>query len=229
MPVWSDRHGRRLIFTIGGETGNLFEHIVDSSTKPRALLETQQHKVPTSVSRDERFLLYTVANNDHLGLDVWVLPLTGGAKPFPFIQRDREQGQAQFSPDGRWVAYTSNESGRDQVLVKRFVEPSDGQPIDSETIPVSTGTGGGTAPRWHAEMKELYYFAADGSLMAATVTMGAKLTIQEPRSLFTIRGSRGDWDVASDGRFLIAIPTDADASAPFTVMSDWLAPLESAR
>jgi Tol biopolymer transport system component len=234
LPVWSF-DSRRLMFTNGGDTGNLFEQIADGPTNPRALLETEQHKVPTSASRD--FLLYTVANNDHSRLDVWVLPLTGGAKarPFPFIQGTLDQSDARFSPDGQWVAYTSNESGRDQVRVKRFGEPSDGQLVDPETIPVSTGTGGGTAPRWSSDGKKLYYFAADGWLMAADVTMGAKLTLGATRALFPIP-ARGDWDVVSDptrfsdGRqFLIAIPTGADASTPFKILVNRLAELGSGR
>jgi hypothetical protein len=158
--------------------------------------------------------------------DVWVLPLTGERKPFALIHRDFDQVQAQFSPDGQLVAYASNESGRYEVLVRRFAEPPDGLSTEIETIPVSTG--GGIAPRWRADGKELYFMAPDGSLMVTDVLGGTRLSVGVPRALFRIAGSHGDWDVLSDGsRFLIAIPAGADASAPFTILWNRVAQLRA--
>ena len=155
--------------------------------------------------------------------DMWVLPLTGASKPFALVQRDFDQAQGQFSPDGRWVAYASNESGRYEVLVRRFAEPRDGGlSTDPETVAVSTN--GGTAPRWRADGKELYFIAPDGTVMATDVLGGAQLSVGIPRALFRFAGSHGDWDVASNGsRFLIAIPAGADASAPFAILWNRLA------
>ena len=124
-----------------------------------------------------------------------MLPLTGASKPFALVQRDFDQAQGQFSPDGRWVAYASNESGRYEVLVRRFAEPRDDLSTNPETVVVSTN--GGTAPRWRADGKELYFIAADGAVMVTDVLGGAQLSVGIPRALFRIAGSHGDWDVAS--------------------------------
>jgi hypothetical protein len=229
VPVWS-ADGRRLMFTIGGDVGTLFERAVDGPTSPRMLVEktTSQHKIPTSALPDGRFLLYTSQNMDQSRGDVWVLPLKSEGKPFPLIQHDFDQNQGQFSPDGRWVAYVSNESGRYEVLVRRFTEAAEAQSADPQTITVSTG--GGTAPRWRRDGRELFFFAFDGTVMTVDVRAGTTLSVGVPRALFRIPGSHGDWDVASDGtRFLIAVPAGADAPAPFNILWNRLAQLVPSR
>ena len=227
MPVWS-ADGDKLIFTVGGENGNLFEQAVNGEPKPNVLLSTGlEHKIPTSASTDGRFLLYTVENMDRSRRDVWVLPLTGANKPYALVHRDFDQDQGQFSPDGRWVAYVSNESGRHEVIVRRFVGPADGPSPNADTVVVSNN--GGTAPRWRADGKELFFIAPDGAVMASDVRGERQLSIGVPRVLFRIAGSHGDWAVVSDGsRFLIAIPAGADASAPFTILWNRLAQLRTA-
>jgi Tol biopolymer transport system component len=226
MPVWSHA-GRRLLYTIGGDIGTLFEQVVDPPSAPRTLLETKlQHKIPTSVSSDGRFLLYTAANQGGSRGDVWVLPLKGDGEPFPLVQRDLEQREGQFSHDGQWVAYASNESGRYEVLVQRFIKASDERSSDPGTVAVSNGSG--SAPRWRRDGRELYFIAPDGTVMAAAVTPGARLSVGVPQRLFTLPGSHGDWDVVPDGsRFLIAIPTGADASAPFKMLWNRLAQIRA--
>ena len=174
QPVWSG-DGRRIIFTIGGDVGTLFEQGVDTAVPPRLLLETKQHKIPTSASRDGKFLLYTVENISQSRADVWVLPLAPPAKPFPLIQRNFDQEQAQFSPDGRWVSYVSNESGISEVLLQRFVALSDDPSRDAQTVAVSAG--GGTAPRWRADGGELYFLGPDDSVMAVDVQERATMVV----------------------------------------------------
>ena len=119
-PVWS-ADGRTLMFTVNGDTGNLFAQDLEQEANPRMLVSTTLHKIPTSASPDGRFLLYTAANLNQSRRDVWVLPLTGESTPFALVQRDFDQDQAQFSPDRRWVAYASNESGRYEVLMRRGI------------------------------------------------------------------------------------------------------------
>ena len=225
FPVWS-RDGKRLIFTTGGGAGSLFEQEVDSASGPRALLTTDEWKIPTSVSADGRFLLYTAATIGPTRIDLWAVPFADPAKRFPLVQREFDQEQGQFSPDARWVAYVSNESSRHEVLVRRFAVPSDGRPSEPETVPVSSG--GGTAPRWRADGKELYFIATDGTVMVAEVHAGAKFSVGVPRALFQISRSHGDWAVTSDGsRFLIAMPAGPDTAAPFTILWNRLAGLRA--
>ena len=216
QPVWS-ADGRRIIFTIGGDVGTLFEQGVDTAVPPRLLLKTKQHKIPTNASRDGKFLLYTVENIGESRADVWVLPLAPPDKPFPLIQRDFDQEQAHFSPNGRWIAYVSNESGRPEVLLQRFVPNSDDPSRDAQTVPVSAG--GGTAPRWRADGRELYYLGPEDSVMAVDVQERATVVVGTPHVLFRLAGSQGDWDVLPDGsQFIIAIPPGTEPSPPFTLL-----------
>ena len=222
-PVWS-ADGKKLIFNTAGGIGSLFEQVIDRPSSPKPLLKTNEHLIPTSVSTDGRFLLYAAANTGSTRLDIWVLSLTDPEKRFPLIQRDFDQWQGQFSPDSRLVAYVSDESGRSEVLVRRFATPSDELTSEPETVVVSSG--GGTAPRWRAGGKELYFISADGSVMVADVNPGARLSVGVPRALFQIPRSHGDWAVVSDGsRFLIAMPAGPDTSAPFTILWNRLAGL----
>jgi hypothetical protein len=155
-------------------------------------------------------------------LDIWVLPLAPPGKQFPLVQRHFDQAQGQLSPDGLWVAYVSNESGRSEVLVRQFAVPSDERVSEPETVIVSSA--GGTAPRWRADGRALYFISADGSVMVADLSAGARISVGVPRALFQIPRSHGDWAVVSDGsRFLIAMPAGPDASSPFTILWNRLA------
>jgi DNA-binding winged helix-turn-helix (wHTH) protein/Tol biopolymer transport system component len=222
-PVWS-ADGKRLIFTTAGGIGSVFEQVIDRASSPKPLLKTNEYLIPTSVSADGRFLLYAAATMGKTRLDIWVLSLTDPEKRFPLIQREFDQWQAQFSPDGRWVAYVSNESGRSEVLVRGFAAPLDGQTSEPETVIVSSA--GGTAPRWRADGKELYFISADGTVMVADMNAGVRISFGVARALFHIPRSHGDWAVLSDGsRFLIALPAGPDTSAPFTILWNRLAGL----
>ena len=224
-PVWS-ADGKRLIFTTTGGIGSVFEQVIDRASSPKPLLKTNEYLIPTSVSADGRFLLYAAATMGKTRLDIWVLSLTDPEKRFPLIQREFDQWQGQFSPDGRWVAYVSNESGRSEVLVRGFAAPLDGQTSEPETVIVSSA--GGTAPRWRADGKELYFISADGTVMVADANAGARISVGVPRALFQIPRSHGDWAVVSDGsRFLIAMPAGPDTSAPFTILWNRLAGLRA--
>jgi len=224
-PVWS-ADGKRLIFTTTGGIGSLFEQVVDRASSPTPLLKTTEYLIPTSVSADGRFLLYAAATMKKTRLDLWALSLTDPEERFPLIQGDFDQWQGQFSPDGRWVAYVSNDSGRSEVLVRRFASPSEGLTSEPETVSVSSA--GGTAPRWPAGGKELYFISADGTVMVADVNTGATISVGVPRALFQIPRSHGDWAVVSDGsRFLIAMPAGPDTSAPFTILWNRLAGLRA--
>jgi eukaryotic-like serine/threonine-protein kinase len=222
-PVWS-ADGKRVFFTTGGGIGGLFEQPVDGASGARVVLKEKEYLRPSSASADGRYVLYAIATLGPSRMDTWVLPLDDPGKRFPLVQRNFDQWQAQFSPDGRWVAYVSSESGRHEVLVRRFVTPSERTTSEPETVVVSTA--GGVAPRWRSDGKELYFLAADGSVMAADVTVGAGFSFATPRALFQVPKWHGDWAVASGGsRFLIAIPPGPDTSAPFTILWNRLAGL----
>ena len=156
-PLWSPR-GDRIVFSFATRLGfDLYQKTVAGSSSEELLI-TDESKEATDWSLDGQYLLYR-SLNPKTGWDIWALPFTGDKKPFPVVRTDFEERDAQFSPDGKWVAYQSNDSGRFEVYVQPFPGPG-------ARIPVSTG--GGTQVRWRRDGKELFYIALNGELMAVS-------------------------------------------------------------
>jgi eukaryotic-like serine/threonine-protein kinase len=196
-----------------------------------SLAKSPEAKTPTSWSRDGRFLMYSTVD-PKTNSDLWVFSFDEQRGVKPFLKTDASESQAQFSPievNGvRMVAYTSNESGHDEVYLRAF--PDSGR---KEIV----STAGGHSPRWRADGKELFYVAADRSIMAVAVGATGKPS-GAPIALFAVpagfgsrdaTGSRGraPWAVTPDGqRFLFAAPTGQTAQTPFTVLLNWPATLK---
>ena len=218
--MWSPE-GTRLSFT-SNKTGGygLSQRASSGAGTDELLFASPSLKFPADWSPDGRFLLY-VESSPTTGHDLWVLPMDGDRKPFPFLTTSFATSWGQFSPDGRWVAYQSNESGRFEIYVRPFPGPG-GQ--------WTVSTSGGVYPRWSPDGKELFYLAPDGRLMAAPVVVrGATLNAAAPVALFQTRivgggagivGNRQQYDVASDGRFLINVATES-APRPITLIFNW--------
>jgi serine/threonine protein kinase len=222
FPLWSP-DGSRIAFR-SNRKGHFDLYVKASSGAggEDLLVESPRVKTPNDWSRDGRYLLYTVTDDPKTGFDQWVLPLEGDRKPFPFLNAIWDEQNGQFSPDGRWVAYQSNESGRHEIYVRPFPGPG-GQMLVS--------TAGGISPRWSPDGKELYYIAPDATLMAAPmIVKGATIEPGTPAPLFRSRiwgggtdlYQREQYDVARrDGRFLINVTTDDTVTAPITLLQNW--------
>jgi hypothetical protein len=162
-----------------------------------------------------------------------VVPAEGDRKPWAFLKTNFDEAAGKFSPDGRWVAYQSNESGRYEIYVRPFAEPgAAGSKAASAGGQWQVSTAGGMFARWRADGKELYYIGPDGRLMAATITVnGATLEPGTPVALFQTRIFGGgtdnnvgrQFDVSRDGRFLINTVLE-DAAAPITLLQNWKPP-----
>ena len=156
------------------------------------------------------------------GSDVWVLPLdTVSRQPYPFVNSSHAERLAYFSPNGQWVAYQSNESGRAEIYLRPFPGPGGRFPVSS---------GGGAQPQWRNDGKELYFIAPDAKLMAVSTDLtGTSPTIGSPSALFQTRiylgGSeqpdRGQYDVARDGRFLINTVLGEASAPPIVIVQNW--------
>ena len=152
--------------------------------------------------------------------DLRVLPMAGDRKPIPFLNTSFEEQWGQFSPDGRWVAYQSNESGRFEVYVQPFPGPGGQWQVSKN---------GGAYPRWQRDGKELYYLAPDSKLMAAPVRSvstafeaGAPAPLFQTRIVFSGNFTfRHNYAVAADGRFLINVPVEEATTSPITVILNW--------
>jgi Tol biopolymer transport system component len=201
---------------------DLYQKASSGAGAEEVLLEDNRDKFPTSWSPDGRFILYRTAGAQTRE-ELFLLPLSGDRKPIPFLSTRFDEGFGQFSPDGRWVAYRSNESGRNEVYVVPFPGPGGKWQIS---------TAGGDRPRWRRDGNEILYLAPDNKLMAATVKgEGASFEVSAVKALFQTRmvlGGRYNYAVSADGqRFLVnTLPERAASAAPITVVLNWAAGLK---
>jgi eukaryotic-like serine/threonine-protein kinase len=218
--VWSP-DGKRLIFSSiqkhGGQR-DLYEKAADGTGGAALLVESDQDKTPVSWSADGRFILYQSISRETRN-DLWVLPLTGDRKSFPILQTEFTENRGQFSPDGRWVVYGSDESREREVYVTAFPGPGGKRRVS---------TAGGSYPRWRRDGKEIFYLAPDNKLMAVEVNLkGTELEIGTARVLFEVNAYTGagyPYDVTTDGqRFLFMTTQEQRESTPITLVQNWAA------
>jgi len=218
--VWSP-DGDRVVFNSDRKgVLNLYETSLSggSASAETLLLETSEHKNTCDWSADGRFILYSVQSAT-TGNDIWVLPLFGDRKPTPIARTPAGELRGRFSPDGRSVAYESNESGRSEIYVQTF--PDLGRKAQ-------ISTGGGTAPVWRGDGRELFFRSPDDQLMAARISSsGTQLDTDTPFVLFTLpAGPNRDgtnsapYAASRDGqRFLVN--TFVEGASPITVLLNW--------
>ena len=216
--IWSP-DGARVAFS-SRRTGalDLYAQPANASGGAELLFQSENTKVPNSWSSDGRFLLYWSSRDNG---DLMLLPLSGGdRKPVSFLSTPFTEMQGAFSPDGKWIAYQSSESGRYEIYVRPFPGPGGRWQVS---------TSGGISPRWRADGKELYYLAPDAKLMAVPVSAhGAAFTARAPEPLFSTHITPGvfkpQYAVARDGRFLINTELETASSEPIHLLLNWKPP-----
>ena len=196
---------------------NLFQKVPGGPTEPELLLGTPLWKRLSDWSADGRLLLYS-EQDPRLGDDIWALPLTGSRKPFLVLQTPFEEDFARLSPDGRFVAYQSNQSGAANVYAR---------PLTGGGPEWQVSRAGGDSPSWRADGRELFFVSSDAQLMAVDVKLEPTFASGVPHPLFAVPGIRGslleaaDYSVSKDGqRFLVAAPT-AGTSSTLTLLLNW--------
>ena len=219
MPIWSP-DGKRIAFTFSNNM--LRQKLASGEGGEQELMrvDTAGSIRPAGWSPDGRFVLYASATSAKGIWDLFVLP-SNDSKPVPFVRTGFIEDEGRFSPNGRWVAYVSNESGLSEVYVRAFATDfSGGSASTGGSVLVSRG--GGTAPRWRGDGRELFYLAPNGKMMAVDVNAGQLFDVGTPTPLFQTPPGTVVGDVSADGkRFLLVTPVGPSASAPFTVVLNW--------
>jgi hypothetical protein len=207
-PQWSGPASDRIAFTLDRArlTGLAVKSVIDAG-EPRKLFESDEVAALGDWSVDGRYILYQLLN----GAQIYALPMSGEDRtPIRVLDSPSTKDQERLSPDGKWMAYNANDSGRFEVYVVSF-------PIAGRPIPVSID--GGVQPRWRRDMKELFYLAPDGMLMAVDVVQTATdLEFRTPHPLFQtglVSPSMGweQYDVTRDGQKFIVITPPAERPA----------------
>ena len=224
--IWSP-DGRTIVYQSNpkGAEADLYRKAADGTLAEELLYEDRAEKVATSWSPDGRYVLF-FRIDPKTQRDIWVLPLEHGpsgppGKPFPWLVTPFNERFPKFSPDGRWVAYESDDTQRFEVYVAPFKGSGSTRQISS---------GGGMYPRWRADGKEIFYVGANGTLMAAKVSAkGASLEVEEirPLGISVVTGRVYLYDTASDGQhFVVAAAPEQKSSAPLTLVENWTALLK---
>jgi Tol biopolymer transport system component len=224
--VWSPDN-RTIIFT-SNRAGHLdlYEKHADGSGEEQLVLKSDEDKLPSSWSRSSpyEYLLYTNVSTKTQE-DMWLLPLSGpNAKmPISLLQTPYREGGAQFSPDGRFIAYMATESGNSEVYVRPFNPDNPGGFVSGGRWMISKG--GGTNPRWRHEGREVF-FLNQFQQFVVDVTTDKAFKAGAPNRLFGVRAVAAP-DVTADGkRFLYPISEGATFQSPFTVVLNWQAVLK---
>jgi serine/threonine protein kinase len=227
LAVWSP-DGQRVVFN-SNRNGHydLFQKQANGAGSEELQLADKLDKNPSSWSADGKFLLYDARGDPKTKADVWVLPMTaeqsgGPAKSFPFAQTSFNEVNAQFSPDGQWIAYQSDESERFEIYVAPFPGAGGKRQIS---------TAGGAQPRWRKDGKEIYYLAPGGQLTAAAVSVrGHVFDVGAASPLFSLGVTGGGYlyDVSADGQhFLARTEPAATSMQPLTMVQNWTAALKN--
>jgi hypothetical protein len=207
------------VFASGAPT-NLFLKSLAGDRDPRVIFETSRPKGATDWSKDGHFLLFRTSN-PKTGWDLMALPLEDGTRnPIRVADTTADEREGQFSPDGRWVAYQSNESGRFEIYVQPFPGPGDKTTIS---------TNGGAQVRWRRDGRELFYIALDDRLMAVRIQFRPDgLKVGAPTALFpthvggAVQGANMyQYVVSSDGQRFLMNTTIEQATPPIIALLNW--------
>jgi Tol biopolymer transport system component len=224
FPIWSP-DGSRIAFSSTRKRGlDLYLKPVSGTANEELLLATSEIKSASDWSG--RFLLYS-ASDPQNQFDIWAVPVDGDRKPFSVVRTKFNERLAQFSPDGQWIAYESDESGRYEIYVQPFTSVGAN---GAGKVPVSTG--GGAQPRWRHDGKALFYVAPDDRMMETPIRFAPNNRSAEPGAPVPLFGNRipggalqpfprHQYEVMRDGRFLMVADNRNSVSSPLTLILNW--------
>jgi eukaryotic-like serine/threonine-protein kinase len=216
--IWSPDGGRIVFGSSRKGHIDLYQKAANGAGDEELLLADTLDKFQTSWSRDGRFILYTAVSGT-TSADLWVLPLFGDRKPYQVVRTPFSENQGKFSPDGRWIAYSSNESGRVEVYVTPFPGPAGKQQIS---------TNGGDHPQWRHDGKEIFFMNGNALIATPVTADGARFDVGVAQQLFDLRpaGIGSPYDVSPDGQRILVNTAEQTGPLPITLVVNWPALLK---
>ncbi len=213
-PVWSPDGTRIAFFSARDGVPTIYQKPANGAGEAEPLFEATGSFWPSHWSRDGRYLVYTDVGSP---ISVFALPLQGDREPIPVAQSEFIEARGSLSPDGAWIAYHSNESGSFEIYARPF-------PEGEGKWQVSTNSG--RVPVWSEDGDEIFYLSANrDKLLAVPVKSGSSVEAGVPKVLFELEQplpSFSTFDVTADGqRFIMPTPSEEDANAPITIVTNW--------
>jgi serine/threonine-protein kinase len=224
FPIWSSDGSAVYYEAIRNDKHGLCRRAPNPAAAEEMIVESGRGRITPLQCIGDRFLLYQTRRNGP-NSDLWLMPLQGERKPVPLIQTKFNEMQAQISPDGHWLAYSSDESGEMQVYVSSFAVSS-GQ-AGSQRYQVSLN--GGVHPRWSRNGRELYFVSPAPAFMVAQPHASSGWERSRATELFPLSGYypnniQTPYDVTADGKFVIS-PLSAEAKLDFAILMNWRPPV----
>jgi eukaryotic-like serine/threonine-protein kinase len=221
FPVWS-ADGSRIVFSsLRGAPPNLYQKITSGAGTEELLLKSARPNLPTSWSADGRFLIFAVLD-PKTKWDIWALPMFGDRRPFPFAESPFDERTGEVSPDGHWMAYSSDESGNTEIYVRPFPSGPGKWQVSKD---------GGSEPHWRRDGKELFYLVGDERLVAVEVKPEASaFQVGASTALFRARvagierqNGSNRYTVAADGSRFLVNSIGESSTTPIVVVLNWAA------
>lgn len=199
---------------------NIFQKAASGSGTDEILVDTPNPKYPTDWSRDGKYILYDEIDPKSK-FDLWILPMTGDRKPWNYLRSQFNESHGQFSPDGKWIAFSSDETGRSEIYLQGFPATAGGK--------WQISSSGGDQAQWSRDGTELYYMGTDNQLMVVKINQGPTFEAGVPTPLFranvppnTMTDARNQYVISADGqRFLLVTLARESTASPITVMLNW--------
>lgn len=208
FPAWAPDGVRFAFSALGDDAANLVVKSITGTPDEATWLKTRNMNLVNDWSADGRYIVFDIYNSTR---DLWLLPTFGDRTPRPFLQTPAREHQAEVSPDGRWIAYTSDETGNMEVYVQSFPVPGSKKRIS---------TMGGEWSAWRSDGRELFYLSGDRHLMAVPIRTGDGLEPGTPQRLFPAFVQA--FAASSSGqRFLVMVQNTTDDPGSITLLTNW--------